>query len=486
MARLQIRRGLESARTSITPLEGEPIYTTDEKKLFIGDGTTAGGNIITEPFQETFSTTPQLITTAPFTAGQINVTDNSVYVSKDSRSAGDWLRLAMQSNQFLVVANDSSGDFTTLSAAMTAATAGTTIFLKNTGTEYVNQTLNWKSGVNVISDFADIYQSNGNALCSHSTNGGTFFNDIYMFGFRVRGINNQGSGIAITGDSGLSGNMWNDTWNGNPMYKRWTKNLVMENIEIKNFGSIAHGGGANLYLERLAHCKFINVRGFNSGDDNLHWERTFQCQAEDCYSWKANRQLGLHLHRAYQCLVSGCYVELAQSDGFQFKGQRNSLSDYWGENTFLACHSFKNGLRNVAGTDIGSGFYINEYRNNYNACIACVAIHSGDASYRYGWGDGYPVGQTIMYCHSSGSGTLKNMTQTSSGVAKGVYFNGGHENICFGSTVTKSGSHGIRSMRQRTVCTYNISHDNGEGNIQLTGTANQPSNADMSKYNVTN
>jgi len=40
---LQFRRGVEADRTSITPVVGEPIYTTDDKKLYIGDGTTAGG-----------------------------------------------------------------------------------------------------------------------------------------------------------------------------------------------------------------------------------------------------------------------------------------------------------------------------------------------------------------------------------------------------------------------------------------------------------
>jgi hypothetical protein len=40
---LRLRRGTDSTRTSITPIQGEPIYTTDTKKLFIGDGTTAGG-----------------------------------------------------------------------------------------------------------------------------------------------------------------------------------------------------------------------------------------------------------------------------------------------------------------------------------------------------------------------------------------------------------------------------------------------------------
>lgn len=40
---LKLRRGTSAGRTAITPAEGEPIYTTDTKQLFIGDGTTAGG-----------------------------------------------------------------------------------------------------------------------------------------------------------------------------------------------------------------------------------------------------------------------------------------------------------------------------------------------------------------------------------------------------------------------------------------------------------
>jgi hypothetical protein len=43
---LQIRRGLEASRTSITPAIGEMVYTTDTKKVYIGDGTTLGGNAV--------------------------------------------------------------------------------------------------------------------------------------------------------------------------------------------------------------------------------------------------------------------------------------------------------------------------------------------------------------------------------------------------------------------------------------------------------
>ena len=40
---LQLRRGTEAQRTSITPVEGEPLWTTDTTKLYVGDGVTPGG-----------------------------------------------------------------------------------------------------------------------------------------------------------------------------------------------------------------------------------------------------------------------------------------------------------------------------------------------------------------------------------------------------------------------------------------------------------
>lgn len=40
---LRIRRGTDAQRTGITPLEGELLYAIDTKKLYVGDGTTAGG-----------------------------------------------------------------------------------------------------------------------------------------------------------------------------------------------------------------------------------------------------------------------------------------------------------------------------------------------------------------------------------------------------------------------------------------------------------
>ena len=49
---LKLRRGTNAQRTGITPAEGELIYTTDTKKLFVGDGSTIGGIAVDTSGQE--------------------------------------------------------------------------------------------------------------------------------------------------------------------------------------------------------------------------------------------------------------------------------------------------------------------------------------------------------------------------------------------------------------------------------------------------
>ena len=44
---LQLRRGTSGTRTTITPAAGELIYTTDTKLVYVGDGSTAGGTLVT-------------------------------------------------------------------------------------------------------------------------------------------------------------------------------------------------------------------------------------------------------------------------------------------------------------------------------------------------------------------------------------------------------------------------------------------------------
>ena len=43
---LRIRRGTDAERQTVTFLEGELVYTTDTKKVYVGDGSTLGGNSV--------------------------------------------------------------------------------------------------------------------------------------------------------------------------------------------------------------------------------------------------------------------------------------------------------------------------------------------------------------------------------------------------------------------------------------------------------
>jgi hypothetical protein len=46
-ANLQVRRGTAAEVAAITPLEGEPVWATDTKRLFVGDGASLGGRPVT-------------------------------------------------------------------------------------------------------------------------------------------------------------------------------------------------------------------------------------------------------------------------------------------------------------------------------------------------------------------------------------------------------------------------------------------------------
>jgi hypothetical protein len=51
-ATLQLKQGLDSERVLVTPFMAEPLWTTDTKKLYVGDGTTIGGIVISSPIIE--------------------------------------------------------------------------------------------------------------------------------------------------------------------------------------------------------------------------------------------------------------------------------------------------------------------------------------------------------------------------------------------------------------------------------------------------
>ena len=57
---LRLRRGTDAERLLVTPIEGELVYTTDTKKIFVGDGSTIGGTLVAGLNSILADTTPQL------------------------------------------------------------------------------------------------------------------------------------------------------------------------------------------------------------------------------------------------------------------------------------------------------------------------------------------------------------------------------------------------------------------------------------------
>lgn len=64
---LRLRRGTNAQRQTITPVEGEIIFTTDTKQLFVGDGTTVGGNSVSAP-----------VTSVNGQTGTVSLTSNEI------------------------------------------------------------------------------------------------------------------------------------------------------------------------------------------------------------------------------------------------------------------------------------------------------------------------------------------------------------------------------------------------------------------------
>ena len=79
---LLLRRGLEADRLSFTPEEGELIYVTDTKLIYVGDGVTAGGNLLsggtTPPSSPTYALTRSSATVNEGASVTITLTTTNV------------------------------------------------------------------------------------------------------------------------------------------------------------------------------------------------------------------------------------------------------------------------------------------------------------------------------------------------------------------------------------------------------------------------
>ena len=90
ITKLLFRRGTDSERQSVTFNLGEPAFTTDSKRLFIGDGTTPGGVVVGNKFLGVYpeSSIATVASFKPLTGDYFfNTTTNSMYFLSGSDSA---------------------------------------------------------------------------------------------------------------------------------------------------------------------------------------------------------------------------------------------------------------------------------------------------------------------------------------------------------------------------------------------------------------
>lgn len=92
LCRFKFRRGKEADRKSITPEEGEPVFSTDVGRLAIGDGETPGG----VPINKTWNNEPYIDSYA--ISGDVKLVDDKSYVydgTKWIQTGGDGLITAI-------------------------------------------------------------------------------------------------------------------------------------------------------------------------------------------------------------------------------------------------------------------------------------------------------------------------------------------------------------------------------------------------------
>jgi hypothetical protein len=81
---LQFRRGTDSDRLTITPVVGEPVFTSDTNKLYVGDGSTVGGIEVTGTDSASII---NLIDSAYIQARQVDLQRDSAFITNIVDSA---------------------------------------------------------------------------------------------------------------------------------------------------------------------------------------------------------------------------------------------------------------------------------------------------------------------------------------------------------------------------------------------------------------
>jgi hypothetical protein len=199
---LQIRRGTDAERLTITPAEGELIYTTDTKLIYIGDGSTVGGTKADSGITDLLSdSSPQLggnldLNSQAITGtGTINITGN-ITGSTVSGSSGNFTSSVIGSLQAPSIQGDLTGSvFANDSTMLVDGTDGKIVLSNNVIQDLSNVYIPTTptAGDAIIWNAVDSRWEAGNPAAS----GGAFVGDIRgsVFGddssLIVDGVNNN-------------------------------------------------------------------------------------------------------------------------------------------------------------------------------------------------------------------------------------------------------------------------------------------------------
>lgn len=165
---LRIRRGTEAQLQLVTPVEGELIYTTDTKDLFVGDGTTLGGIKVGGDIPASINDLTD-VSIAGITVGQVLKWNGTAFVpGNDDTTIGTGSGIVEGSNYRInIVADDSTTLINTNTKQLDGLFKG---YIINQITDDI--ILN-----NVVNEAKlDIITDDGDLILDHST--GDLYNNI--------------------------------------------------------------------------------------------------------------------------------------------------------------------------------------------------------------------------------------------------------------------------------------------------------------------
>lgn len=150
---LQIRRGLEADRLTITPSTGELIYTTDSKLVYVGDGSTAGGTLVTGGAGLSFNTiavSGQPLVVADSSSDTLNLVAGSG-VSITTNSGSDTITIAAPNDIVLDTTPQLGGDLDVngYSIISSASNSNITISPNGTGRIFVTSSITRIGNINI-------------------------------------------------------------------------------------------------------------------------------------------------------------------------------------------------------------------------------------------------------------------------------------------------------------------------------------------------